>query len=513
LVSERRIERIAIVGGGTAGWMAASTLARVLGGSATIQLIESAEIGTVGVGEATIPPILDFLRFLGIDQNNFVEQTQATYKLGIGFRDWVRIGHKYWHPFGMFGAQIGGLPFYHGWQKARAQGVDAPINAFSLELALAEANKFIFPTNSLGIAQQLRYALHFDASLVARYLRGYAEHLGVERLERKVVGATQRDDGFIDQLIFENGERLQADLYIDCSGFRGLLIEETLKTGYEDWTQYLPCDRAVAFPTELSGPRPPYTVSTARAAGWQWRIPLQHRVGNGYVYSSAHVSDDAALEDLRGVLGQEPLMNPRFLRFTTGRRKLFWNKNCVALGLASGFLEPLESTSIHLVVSGLYALMDHFPDKTFDPVNIAHYNTLLIDENEKVRDFIVLHYCRTEREDSPLWQYCKNMAVPDSLNERMEIYRSTGRIFPQRFELFSDLSWFFVLDGVGLRPRDYNPLVDAVDFGRVQTIMQEVRGKIAAEVAAAPSHDSFFRNEQRTEAAVSGRRVAAGRMT
>ena len=493
--------------------MAASTLARVLGGSATIQLIESAEIGTVGVGEATIPPILDFLRFLGVDQNNFVEQTQGTYKLGIGFRDWVRIGHKYWHPFGSFGAQIGGLPFYHYWQKARVRGIDAPPAAFSLELGLAEANKFIFPTNSLGIAQQLRYALHFDATLVARYLRGYAEHLGVERLERKVVGATQRDDGFIDELIFENGGRLQADLYIDCSGFRGLLIEEQLKTGYEDWTRYLPCDRAVAFPTDFNGPRPPYTLSTARPAGWQWRIPLQHRVGNGYVYSSAHVSDDAALQDLRTTLGQEPLMNPRFLRFVTGRRKAFWNKNCVALGLASGFLEPLESTSIHLVVSGLYALMDHFPDKTFDPVNIAHYNSLLIDEIDRVRDFIVLHYCVTERDDSPLWQYCKSMAIPDSLAERMEIYRATGRIFPQRFELFSDLSWFFVLDGVGLRPRDYNPLVDAVDFERVRAIMNEVRGRIATEVAAAPSHDSFFRGNGGNGAAEQGRRLAAGRMT
>jgi tryptophan halogenase len=240
---------------------------------------------------------------------------------------------------------------------------------------------------------------------------------------------------------------------------------------------------------------------------------LQHRVGNGYVYSSAHVSDDAALQDLRSVLGQEPLMNPRFLRFTTGRRKIFWNKNCVALGLASGFLEPLESTSIHLVVSGLYALIDHFPDKTFDPVNIAHYNALLIDEIERVRDFIVLHYCVTERDDSPLWQYCKSMAIPDSLAERMEIYRRTGRIFPQRFELFSDLSWFFVLDGVGLRPRDYNPLVDVVDFERVQAIMKELRGKIAAEVAAAPSHDSFFRDDRTYEAAAPGRKLAAGRMT
>jgi len=490
--SDRRIRRIAIVGGGTAGWMAASTLARALGPRVSIELIESAEIGTVGVGEATIPPILDFLRLLGIDRNNFVEQTQATYKLGIAFRDWLRPGHQYWHPFGLFGAQINRLPFYHYWHKAKVQGLAPTVSAFSLETALAEANKFIFPQNTLGIAQELRYALHFDAGLVARYLRGYAERLGVVRLERKVTGATQRDDGFIDELVFDTGERLRADLYIDCSGFRGLLIEGTLQTGYDDWTRYLPCDRAVALPTEIIGPRPPYTLSTARPAGWQWRIPLQHRVGNGYVYCSSHISDDAALDDLREVLGQEPLADPRFLRFVTGRRKLFWNKNCVALGLASGFLEPLESTSIHLVASGLYCLLDHFPDRSFDAANIAHYNAQMIDEFDRARDFIVLHYCATERTDSPLWQYCRTMPIPDSLTERLELYRRTGRVFQRQHELFTSLSWFFILDGLGVEPRDYNPLIDSVDFAQVKSLMRQLSGTVAAAAAAAPSHDSFF---------------------
>jgi tryptophan halogenase len=512
--SDQRIRRIAIVGGGTAGWMAASTLARVLGGTCSIQLIESAEIGTVGVGEATIPPILDFLRLLGIDQSNFVAQTQATYKLGIAFRDWLRVDHKYWHPFGLFGPQINRYPFYHYWHKAQAQGLDPATGFFSLEAALAEADKFIFPKNSSGVAQELRYALHFDAVLVARYLRGYAEHLGVVRLERKVVAATQREDGFIDELIFENGDRLQADLYIDCSGFRGLLIQEALQTGYDDWTRYLPCDRAVALPTAIQAPRTPHTLSTARPAGWQWRIPLQHRVGNGYVYCSSHVSDHAALQDLLGVLRQEPLADPRFLRFVTGRRKQFWNRNCVALGLASGFLEPLESTSIHLVVSGLYNLIDHFPDKSFDPVNIAHYNSQLIEEFDKVRDFIVLHYCATERTDSPLWQYCRTMPIPDSLAERIDLYRRTGRIFQQRHELFSDLSWFFVLDGMGVRPRDYNPLVDTADFEQVKGIMNQLRGKVAADVAVAPLHDSFFAaSAQPGIAPAKGLKQVAGRAT
>jgi tryptophan 7-halogenase len=498
--SDRRIRRIAIVGGGTAGWMAASALARMLGRRCTIELIESAEIGTVGVGEATIPPIIDFLRFLGVDQNNFVEQTQATYKLGIAFQDWRRAGHRYWHPFGLFGPQIERLPFYHYWLKAKHQGLNPTVDAFSLEASLAEANRFIFPTNTLGIARDLRYALHFDASLVARYLRGYAEHLGVTRLERKVVGATQREDGFIDELIFEGGERLRADFYIDCSGFRGLLIEDTLKTGYDAWSRYLPCDRAVALPTEIRGPRTPYTLSTARPAGWQWRIPLQHRVGNGYVYCSSHISDEEALRDLLRVLGQTPLAEPRFLRFVTGRRRQFWNRNCVALGLASGFLEPLESTSIHLIVSGLYNLLDHFPDRSFDPVNIQHYNTQIIEEFDRVRDFIVLHYCATERTDSPLWQYCRSMSIPESLAERIDLYRRTGRVFQHRYELFSDLSWFFVLDGSGIMPADYNPLVDTVDFQQVQGIMNELRNRIAADVARAPSHDSFFRAPARKTA-------------
>ncbi|HEU4626728.1 MAG TPA: tryptophan halogenase family protein [Steroidobacteraceae bacterium] len=507
-VAGGRIRRIAIVGGGTAGWMAASALARMLGPACTIELIESTEIGTVGVGEATIPPIIDFLRFLGIDQNDFVQQTQATYKLGICFRDWLRPGHEYWHPFGLFGAPLNRLPFYHYWQKGRAQGLELAVESFSLETALAKAHKFIFPTNTLGIARDLRYALHFDASLVARYLRRYAEHLGVRRLERKVIGATRRADGLIDELIFDGGERLRADLYIDCSGFRGLLIEESLHTGYESWTHWLPCDRAVAVPTPIRGPRAPYTLSTARAAGWHWRIPLQHRVGNGYVYCSSYSGDDAALEDLLYALGQEPLAEPRFLRFATGRRRKFWNGNCVALGLASGFLEPLESTSIHLVASGLYCLLDHFPDASFDPVNIEHYNTQIIEEFERVRDFIVLHYWATERTDAPLWQYCRTMPIPDTLAARVELYRRTGRIFQQRYELFSDLSWFFVLDGLDVRPRDYNPLVDRANFEQVKAFMNEIRARIGREVAASPSHDSFFHSPAQPDIASSPRRVA-----
>jgi tryptophan 7-halogenase len=492
--SKRRIGSIAIVGGGTAGWMAAAMLARALPGTRTaITVIESPDIGTVGVGEATIPPIIDLLRFLSIDEADFVRHTQATYKLGIKFSDWKQLGHSYWHPFGTFGAPINRRPFFHCWHKAQAAGLAPRFNDFSLCATLGDAGKFRFPDKDPDSpAAGLRYALHFDATLVAKYLRSYSERLGVARLERTVAGATRRPDGFLDELQFSDNSTLKADLYIDCSGFRGVLIEQILGTGYLDWSAVLPCDRAVAFPTALSAGRPPYTHARARSAGWQWRIPLQHRAGNGYVYSSAHCSDDAAREDLIAVLGETPLAEPRFLRFVTGRRKLFWNRNCVALGLASGFLEPLESTSIHLVTSGIYHLLEHFPDGGFDQTNIDSYNAELIYQNERIRDFIVLHYCLTQREDSPLWRYCRSMALPDSLRERIELYRRTGRIRPRPGELFTDLSWFYILEGLGLRPDDYDPLIDVVTVAQLGEIMDAMTNATAAVARESPPHDSYF---------------------
>jgi tryptophan halogenase len=489
---DRRLQKIAIVGGGTAGWIAASLLARMLRGRCAITVIESPDVPTVGVGEATIPGILNLLKLLGIDQNDFMAKTKAAIKLAIRFRDWLQLGHEYWHPFGAIGMPIDRVPFHYFWHKARAHGLDPQMGEYNLEVALAQANRFIYPGNKLGIAQGLRYALHFDAGLMAHYLRAYSEALGVKRLERNVVSASQRENGFIDQLTFSGGEQLQADLYIDCTGFRGLLIEQTLKTGYVDWTHYLPCNRAVATQVVNRIPRPPYTMATARVGGWQWRIPLQHRVGTGYVYSSEHITDDEALADLLAVPGNDVLVEPRFIRFTTGHRRRFWNGNCVALGLASGFLEPLESTSIHLIYSGVYNLLDHFPDTAFDPVNIADYNSQMIEEFERVRDFIVLHYCTTQRTDAELWRYCARMTVPDSLAARLELYRRTGRIYQKQFDLFTETSWFAVLDGMGVRPVDYDPLVDCHDFEQVKHVMQGIRRKIAAEVAASPSHDSFF---------------------
>lgn len=492
--ADRRIRRIAIVGGGTAGWMAASILARSLPGTGcSITVIESPDIGTVGVGEATIPPIIDLLRYLSINEADFIRHTRSTFKLGIKFTDWHRIGDSYWHPFGTFGAPLNHRPFFHAWQRAQAQGMSPRFNDFSLNASLGDAGKFRLPEAAAqSPAAGLRYALHFDAGLVAKYLRAYAEKLGVVCLSRTVAEATQRSDGLLDELIFTDGSRLQAEFFIDCSGFRGLLIEQTLKTGYIDWSDNLPCDRAVAVPTEVASPRTPYTQAHARSAGWRWRIPLQHRTGNGYVYSSAYVGDSQALDDLLSQVGEKALAEPRYLRFLAGRRKLFWNRNCVALGLASGFLEPLESTSIHLVMSGVYKLLEHFPDLSFASVNIDSYNRELIAEMESIRDFIILHYSLTARTDSPLWSYCQSMKLPDSLNQRIELYRRTGRIRPEPRALFTDLSWFYIFDGMGVRPDRYDPLMDIVSEEQLRNLLNSVASSVGTLTAAAPTHDSFF---------------------
>jgi tryptophan 7-halogenase len=473
--------------------MCASVLARALPGTGcSITVIESPDIGTVGVGEATIPPIIDLLRFLNINEADFVRHTGATFKLGIKFTDWRELGESYWHPFGTFGAPINLRPFFHAWHKARADGLAPRFHDFSLCAALGDAGKLRFPDPSApDPVPGLRYALHFDAGLVAQYLRSYAEKLGVVRLERTVTDATQRADGFLDELVFSDGRRLQADLYLDCSGFRGVLIEGKLKTGYLDWSALLPCDRAVAVPTEMTASLLPFTEASARSAGWRWRIPLQHRTGNGYVYSSAHVDDNRALDDLLSTV-TEPVADPRLLRFVTGRRTLFWNRNCVALGLASGFLEPLESTSIHLVMSGIYKLLEHFPDRAFSQANIDSYNSETIAEMERIRDFIVLHYCLTQRNDSPFWQYCQSMPLPDSLRQRIELYQRTGRIRHKAGELFSDSSWFYIFDGMGVRPEHYDPLMDVVKLPQLRDIFSSLAQATANAVAAAPSHASYF---------------------
>ncbi len=486
------LRSILVLGGGTAGWLAASILARALPGTGMrITVVESPDIGTVGVGEATIPPILDLLKFLSIDEADFCRHTKATYKLGIRFNDWLKPGHRYWHPFGTFGATINRRPFFHAWQRLLAAGETPRFTDFSLTARLAEENRFRRAEPG-GAAAGLRYALHFDAGLVATYLAAYATRLGVERVSATVRGATRSANGGIEALVLEDGTSRSADLYIDCSGFRGVLIEQTLGTGYLDWQRWLPCDRAVAAPTSVTRPRPPYTEASARPAGWRWRIPLVHRTGNGYVYSSAHVSDEAALADFLGELGTAPEAEPRVLKFTAGRRRLAWHHNVIAVGLASGFLEPLESTSIHLAASSIYHLLEHFPDRGFAQANVDAYNAAIADEIERIRDFIVLHYCLTERDDTAFWRDCRAAEPPASLAERIALYRETGRVRPRAGELFTDLSWFYILDGMQVRPARHDPLIDVVPPAQFKEILRRLAAETDAAARSAVPHDSLF---------------------
>jgi len=493
---DNRIRKVVIVGGGTAGWMTAAALSKVLVNNyCAIELIESESIGTVGVGEATIPQISTFNSLLGINEDEFVKATQGTFKLGIEFCDWGRKGDSYIHPFGVFGAPIGELPFHHYWLKMQQQGHFSKLDDFALACLAAPKMKFDRPKNIPNSPlSQIIYAFQFDAGLYAKYLRGLSEQRGVKRTEGKVVHVEQRsDDGFIQSVELENGERISADLFIDCSGFRGLLIEQTLNAGYEEWSHWLPCDRAVAVPCKKNGEPAPYTRSTAREAGWQWRIPLQHRTGNGLVYSSGCVNDDMAARTLLDNLDGEPLADLNRLRFSTGRRKKFWDKNVVAIGLSSGFIEPLESTSIHLIQSGISKLIGLFPNRNFDQADIDKYNDQSVNEIEAIRDFIIMHYKVTQRDDTEFWNYCRNMTVPDTLQNKLELFKSNGRLYREGDELFSEVSWLAVLYGQNMVPTSYHPLVDALDEKALLDYMYSIRDVIARAVDSMPSHADFIR--------------------
>ncbi|MFM6931879.1 MAG: tryptophan halogenase family protein, partial [Novosphingobium sp.] len=461
-MADRRIREILIVGGGSAGWMTAASLSQALRGDCRITLIESEEIGTVGVGEATIPPIRTYNETLGIAEADFVRETKASFKLGIEFVDWGKQGHRYFHPFGGHGRNFDYVPLHQYWVKARAEGEQAPIDDWSMAWQIARLNRFAPPSQDpRSVLSTYDYAYHCDAGLYAQYLRRYAEAKGVVRIEGKIGGVSLNPEtGFVESVTLEDGRSFGAELFIDCSGFRGLLIEGALHTGYEDWTHWLPCDRAVAMPCENAGEPTPYTRSTAREAGWQWRIPLQHRTGNGYVYCSQFLADDKAADLLASRLDGKALGVPRPLRFTTGRRKQHWNRNVVAIGLSSGFLEPLESTSIHLIQANISKLIALFPDKDFDPATIAEFNRISTIETERIRDFIILHYKATERDDTPFWNYCRTMDVPDTLQRKMDLWMANGRIFREDEELFAEESWIQVFLGQGMIPRGYDPLVD-----------------------------------------------------
>jgi tryptophan halogenase len=494
-MNKQAIKDIVIVGGGTAGWMTAAALATMLNGRYNIRLVESEEIGIVGVGEATIPMIQRFNRVLGIDENEFMRETMGSFKLGVEFVNWGKLGDRYMHGFGRLGQDLATVPFDQYWQKMRRLGKAAPLEEYSITRLAAKANRFMparhdVPNSPLG---DINYAYHFDASLYAKFLRKLAEARGVTRIEGKIVRATVREpDGHIDAVELESGMRVEGELFIDCSGFRGLLIEQTLETGYEDWTHWLPADRALAVPCESVSPLTPYTRATAHKSGWQWRIPLQHRTGNGHVYCSRFISDDEAASTLLANLDGKPLADPRLIKFNTGMRKLAWNRNVVAVGLASGFLEPIESTSIHLIQSTIQRLIDFFPDQGWSSIDRDEFNRQTRFEYERIRDFIILHYHLNQRTDSPYWLECANMAIPDTLRRKMDLYRSHGRVVRIDNELFSEVGWIQVFEGQNMPIDGYHPLVDAQSEEDIAEYLDGIRGVIAKCVGVMPSHDEYI---------------------
>ncbi|HEV2621708.1 MAG TPA: tryptophan halogenase family protein [Frateuria sp.] len=492
-MNDTRIRHVVIVGGGTAGWMAATLLARALGPGVAIRLVESAQIGTVGVGEATIPQIRHINRFLGIDEDEMLRFVHGTYKLGVQLNDFGRLGDSYLHAFGDLGLPLGLTPFHHYWLRSHSRA-DAPgLWAYSLNAAAADENRFApleaVPDSPLG---GIRYAYHFDASRYAQYLRERIAPGMVQRIEGKVVQVRLRDgDGFIESLQLEGGERVEGDFFIDCSGFRGLLIEEALHTGYENWQHWLPCDRALAVASAPGDRMRPYTQASARTAGWQWRIPLRHRTGNGHVYCSRFVSDDEATAQLLANLETEPLGDPRPLRFVTGMRRLAWSRNCLALGLAAGFMEPLESTSIHLVQSGISRLLAMFPDRQCDPQLVDEYNRQTRFEYERVRDFLILHYKATERTDTPFWRQCGAMEIPPSLARRIDLFRRTGMVFRESDELFTEPGWVQVLLGQRIEPARHHPLADALTDEQLDGFLADIRTLIGRAKNTLPPHEQF----------------------
>ncbi len=495
--STNRIRKIVIAGGGTAGWMTAAALSSMLRpDDVQIVLVESEEIGTVGVGEATIPDIISFNRMLGIDEAEFLKATNATFKLGIEFSDWGKLGDKYFHPFGHHGADMNGIDFHQYWLHTRQAGNTNTLEEYSLCAVAAKSMKFALPNdNPRSLLSQIGYAYHFDATAYALFLRNYAQKRGVIRIEGRIeqILLNQQTEN-IFALVMQNNERVEGDFFFDCTGFKSKLLGETLGVPFHDWSKWLPCNSAQAVPSERRGELLPYTKSMAKTAGWQWRIPTQHRTGNGHIYSTNFMDDQQATNVLMQGLDAPALSDPRTIRFTTGRRDKFWHKNCVSIGLASGFLEPLESTSIFLIQQGISRFIALYPSLTPAAKVVEEYNRLMTREFNQVRDFIILHYKATQRTDSEFWRYCKNMSIPDSLQHKMELFQCAGRVFRDDHELFSTSSWVAVMLGQNIYPETAEPMLLGVPIQNIEQSLQSMQRAMQQSALKMPTHAEFIKN-------------------
>ena len=498
-MDDQAVRKIVIVGGGTAGWMTAAALSRVLGPLTPkpreIVLVESPDIGTIGVGEATLPTIRAYTRTLGIDEADFLRRTKATFKLGIAFQDWGHLGNRFFHGFGDFGPRLNNISSIQYWLRLQHAGGIESYEQWSMATELASQNRFAPPSGSQPSASNAyAYAYHFDASLFAGYLREYAIERRVERVEGTIVDVSTRpDDGFVSALTLSDGRRIEGDLFVDCSGLRALLIEGTMKAGFDDWGHWLPVDRALAVPSEPAAVMTPYTTSTARPAGWSWRIPLQHRIGNGHVYCSSFMADQEAEDLLLAGLDTASQASPRLIRFATGKRKRMWVKNVVAVGLASGFLEPLESTAIQLIMDGIGRLIELFPDRHCSEPLAAEYDRRMAFQYESIRDFIILHYKLTRREDSEFWRHCREMPVPDRLQHQIELFKASGHVAIFDPEGFAEPSFASILLGLGAMPQRHDPMVDGVDEASLRTHFRRLRDTVERTVAGMPDHAAYLR--------------------
>lgn len=493
-MNHNSIQKIVIVGGGTAGWISASSLARVLPKDQYhISLVESDQIGIIGVGEATIPPIQDVHKMLGVDEADFVRSTEASFKLGIEFQNWSTKGSRYFHPFGQYGREFDSVSFHQYWLRARTLGFEGDLSEFSLGEKMAAAGKFMPNSRDpKSVLSTMGYAYHFDASMYAKFLRRIAEGMGVTRTEGKVIDVrVAADSGHIESVLLESGQSIEGDLFIDCTGFASLLIDKTLGVEFEDWSHLLAANRAVAVPSENSGKIKPYTQSIAHEAGWQWRIPLQHRTGNGFVFSDKYLSEDEAIHTLLSNLEGEPLADPRVLRFKTGRRTRAWQKNCIAVGLSAGFIEPLESTAIHLVQTMIARLLQIFPRDGIQTADVDEFNQQFCREYDRVRDFIVLHYHLNNRSE-PLWQDARDMTIPDSLSHKMRLFAAHGRFFERQDDLFKKASWLAVMMGQGITPRSYDPVADRKSAAGLAQWLNGIQTAYRGAVEAMPDHDEFI---------------------